>query len=478
MIQTAARLDLVQEYYFSQKLKEIAALNIGGKNIINLGIGSPDLPPHENIVKALIDSALSKKNHAYQSYIGVPALREAIAEWYQRFFGVSLNPANEVLPLLGSKEGIMHVCMSYLQAGDIALVPNPGYPTYRAAALLSGAEVIDYELDASNNWLIDFDALEQKDLSKVKLMFVNYPNMPTGAKADSAFFERLVAFAQKYNILILNDNPYNFILNKNYLSLLSIKGADGYVLELNSLSKSHNMAGWRVGMICGHKDLISNVLKFKSNMDSGMFLPVQHAAIEALRLGEGWYDSVNIIYRERQAKVFELLELLDCQYDTQQTGMFVWAKIPDFYKDAYELSDKILYDCNVFITPGGIFGSQGNGYVRVSLCAEVAVFENAIFRIDMQFGSMNVYALEGYKVKFGNTNSNFKQVSHLLEVGKIYTVEKTDISRSSTSVKLKGIPNEFNSVYFKDADYQSKEKNKLHPQWAKWNDPNYIYEEN
>ncbi len=381
MIQTAARLDLVQEYYFSQKLKEIVSLNAEGKNIINLGIGSPDLPPHQNVVKALTDSALNEKNHAYQSYIGVPALREAIADWYARYFGVSLNSTNEVLPLLGSKEGIMHVCMAYLQAGDVALVPNPGYPTYRAAALLSGAQVLDYELDASNNWLIDFDALEREDLTKVKLMFVNYPQMPTGAKADRAFFERLVAFAQKHNILILNDNPYNFILNKNYLSLLSIEGAVGYVLELNSLSKSHNMAGWRVGMICGHKDLISNVLKFKSNMDSGMFLPVQHAAIEALRLGEDWYDSVNVIYKERQQKVFELLQLLDCQYDTNQTGMFVWAKIPDFYKDGYELSDKILYGSNVFITPGGIFGSKGNGYVRVSLCADVGIFERAIERI-------------------------------------------------------------------------------------------------
>ena len=380
-VSTASRLDLIQEYYFSQKLKEIAALNAEGKNIINLGIGSPDLPPHENVVKALTDSALSAKNHAYQSYIGIPALREAIAAWYQRFFGVSLNPVNEVLPLLGSKEGIMHACMAYLQAGDVALVPNPGYPTYRAAVLLSGAQVLDYELDASNGWLIDFEDLEQKDLSKVKVMFVNYPNMPTGAKANRAFFTDLVAFAKKHNILIINDNPYDFILNESYMSLLSIDGAEGHVLELNSLSKSHNMAGWRVGMMCGHKDLISNVLKFKSNMDSGMFLPVQHAAIAALNLDESWSKSLNVIYKERQQKVFELLELLDCQYDTHQTGMFVWAKIPDYYKDGYELSDKILYGANVFITPGGIFGSKGNGYVRVSLCADVVVFENAIIAV-------------------------------------------------------------------------------------------------
>ena len=389
MIQTATRLDLVQEYYFSQKLKEIATLNAEGKNIINLGIGSPDLPPHPNVVKALTDSALSEKNHAYQSYIGVPALRKAMAAWYQRFFCVNLNPTTEILPLLGSKEGIMHACMAYLQAGDVALVPNPGYPTYRAAVLLSGAQVLDYELDASNNWLIDFDELERTDLSKVKVMFVNYPHMPTGAKANRAFFERLVAFAKKHNILIINDNPYNFVLNKNYISLLSVEGASGYVLELNTLSKSHNMAGWRVGMICGHKDLVSNVLKFKSNMDSGMFLPVQHAAIEALRLGEDWYDSVNVKYKARQQKAFELLQLLDCAYDTNQTGMFVWAKIPDYYNDCYELSDKILYGTNVFITPGGIFGSKGNRYVRVSLCADVAVFEQAIKQIELQFTHKN-----------------------------------------------------------------------------------------
>jgi aspartate/methionine/tyrosine aminotransferase len=255
---------------------------------------------------------------------------------------------------------------------------------------LSGAQVLDYELDAKNNWQINFDILEQKDLSKVKLMFVNYPHMPTGAKAGRAFFQKLVAFAKKHNILILNDNPYNFILNKNYLSLLSVEGASGYVLELNSLSKSHNMAGWRVGMICGHKDLISNVLKFKSNMDSGMFLPVQHAAIEALRLGEDWYDSINEIYSERQQKVFALLDLLDCKYDTLQTGMFVWAKIPDFYQDCYELSDKVLYNANVFITPGGIFGSQGNRYVRVSLCADVTVIVGATLAVaQLKVGKYN-----------------------------------------------------------------------------------------
>jgi aspartate/methionine/tyrosine aminotransferase len=287
-----------------------------------------------------------------------------------------------VLPLIGSKEGIMHIAQAYLQAGDIALVPNPGYPTYRAAVLLTGAEVVDYQLDATNNWLPDFSEMEKNiDLQRAKLMFVNYPHMPTGAQADAAFFRKLIDFAKKHNILIVNDNPYGFILNEKPYSLLATEGAEGYVLELNSLSKSHNMAGWRVGMLCGDKELISNVLRFKSNMDSGMFMPLQMAAVEALKLGKDWFDSLNAIYKERQTKVFELLQLLDCQYDTSQTGMFVWAKIPDRYKNGYELSDEILYNCNVFITPGGIFGSQGDGYVRVSLCADVAVFERAILRI-------------------------------------------------------------------------------------------------
>jgi aspartate/methionine/tyrosine aminotransferase len=382
MIQPASKLNLVSEYYFSTKLKEIAAMNAAGKNVINLGVGSPDLPPHPNVIKALNDNALQAKNHAYQSYVGLPILREAIADWYARYFNVTLNATNEILPLIGSKEGIMHIAQAYLDADDITLVPNPGYPTYRAAALLAGAEVVDYQLNETNNWLPDFEQMEQTiDLQRAKLMFVNYPHMPTGAQANTEFFTKLIAFAKKHHILIVNDNPYGFILNEKPYSLLAIEGASGYVLELNSLSKSHNMAGWRIGMLCGHKDLISNVLKFKSNMDSGMFMPLQMAAVEALKLGKDWFDSLNSIYKARQQKVFELLEFLDCQYDTKQTGMFVWAKIPVDYKDCYELSDKILYGSNVFITPGGIFGSQGNRYVRVSLCADVAVFENAILRI-------------------------------------------------------------------------------------------------
>lgn len=380
-IQPAQRLNLVQEYYFSTKLKEIAEMKSRGLDVINLGIGSPDLPPSPETIEALSDSALNPKHHAYQSYVGLPALRQAFAGWYQTYFHVELNPANEILPLIGSKEGIMHIAMSYLEPGTIALVPNPGYPTYRAASLLTGAEVQDYELSAENGWLPDLKALAQTDLSRVRLMWVNYPHMPTGAQATPALYEELVAFGKQHNILIVNDNPYSFVLNENYQSILSVPGAKEVALELNSLSKSHNMAGWRMGMLAGGAEHVSNVLRFKSNMDSGMFLPLQEAAIQALANPPSWYADLNAIYRQRQKKVFELLDLLDCTYDPQQTGMFVWAQIPASYADGYALSDEILYKANVFITPGGIFGSQGNGYIRISLCAEVEVFNASILRI-------------------------------------------------------------------------------------------------
>ncbi|WP_420155366.1 aminotransferase class I/II-fold pyridoxal phosphate-dependent enzyme [Siphonobacter sp.] len=380
-IQPAQRLNLVQEYYFSTKLKEIAEMKSRGLDVINLGIGSPDLPPSPETIEALSNSAHNPKHHAYQSYVGLPALRQAFAGWYQTYFHVELNPANEILPLIGSKEGIMHIAMSYLEPGTIALVPNPGYPTYRAASLLTGAEVQDYELSAENGWLPDLKALAQTDLSRVRLMWVNYPHMPTGAQATPTLYEELVAFGKEHNILIVNDNPYSFVLNENYQSILSVPGAKEVALELNSLSKSHNMAGWRMGMLAGGAEHVSNVLRFKSNMDSGMFLPLQEAAIQALANPPSWYDDLNAIYRERQKKVFELLDLLDCTYDPQQTGMFVWARIPASYVDGYALSDEILYKANVFITPGGIFGSQGNGYIRISLCAEVEVFNASILRI-------------------------------------------------------------------------------------------------
>ena len=380
-IKVASRLDSIHEYYFSKKLKEIADLNAAGKNVLNLGIGSPDLPPSVSAIEKLVEAAQLPTSHAYQGYVGVLALREAMSVFYKKHYDVTLNPVNEILPLLGSKEGIMHICMTYLEAGDEALLPNPGYPTYRAAVTLAGAKCVDYNLKETNGWLPDLDVLAQQDLSKVKLMFVNYPHMPTGAQGTQAFFKELVAFAKQHNILIVNDNPYSFILNEHPLSILSVDGAKDVALELNSLSKSHNMAGWRVGMLAGKADFLSDVLRFKSNMDSGMFLPVQLAAVEALKADKEWYLDLNDEYRRRQQKVFVLLSLLGCTFDERQTGMFVWAKIPPQYKTGFELSDEILHGANVFITPGGIFGNQGDGYVRSSLCAREMVFEEAIERV-------------------------------------------------------------------------------------------------
>ena len=376
------RLEGIGEYYFATKLREIAELNKAGKQIINLGIGSPDLPPHPEVIKTLQEEAAKDNVHAYQSYNGSPVLREAIAEWYKKYYEVdNIDPAKEVLPLLGSKEGIMHICMTYLNQGDQVLIPNPGYPTYTSAVKLAGGTPLYYELTAENNWAPDFDNLEKSDLSKVKLMWVNYPQMPTGQKPNKALFEKLVAFGKKHHILICHDNPYAFILNDHPESLLSIKGAKEVVIELNSLSKSQNMAGWRVGMLIAAEDRVNEILRFKSNMDSGMFLPVQLAAAKALSLDKSWYDSVNKIYTERREKVFELLDLLDCTFSKTQVGMFVWAKIPAKYKDGYALSDKVLYDANVFITPGGIFGTAGNDYIRVSLCGSMEKFNEAIKRV-------------------------------------------------------------------------------------------------
>jgi LL-diaminopimelate aminotransferase len=377
----ASRMNLVQEYYFSTKLKQIAEMRNSGIDVLNLGIGSPDLPPSVSTIEALANAAQNPKNHAYQSYVGIPALREGMANFYQNAYGVQLNPVNEILPLIGSKEGIMHISMAYLEAGDEVLVPNPGYPTYRAASLLTGATVVDYDLSEAKGWLPDLGELAKKDLSKVKLMWVNYPHMPTGAKATKGFFEELRDFALAHNILIVNDNPYSFILNDDPQSILSVEGMKEVAMELNSLSKSHNMAGWRIGMLAGKAEFINPVLRFKSNMDSGMFLPLQMAAVQALQNDKSWFKELNKTYRIRQQKVFEMMELLDCQYDKNQTGMFVWAKIPKKYKTGYELSDKILEKSGVFITPGGIFGTAGDGYIRTSLCAEVSVFEVAILRI-------------------------------------------------------------------------------------------------
>ncbi|TGE15075.1 pyridoxal phosphate-dependent aminotransferase [Hymenobacter elongatus] len=381
-VSVASRLRHTSEYYFSQKLREIEALNKAGAPVINLGIGSPDMPPHPAVVAALTAAAQQPNTHAYQGYKGVPALRQAIADWYARFYAVALDPETEVLPLLGSKEGIMHVSMTFLEAGDEVLIPNPGYPAYRAAAQLSGATPVDYDLTASSNWLPDLDALTQKDLSRVKLMWVNYPHMPTGTPPDAAFFARLVAFATAHDILLVHDNPYSFILNQEPpQSLLAVPGARTVALELNSLSKSHNMAGWRVGMLAGRADLLQEVLRFKSNLDSGMFLPVQLAAVEALRLDETWYAELNAHYRARRELVFELLDFIGCTFARDQVGLFVWAAIPAGYADGYALSDELLHAARVFLTPGGIFGSNGNGYIRVSLCQTIDVLGAALDRI-------------------------------------------------------------------------------------------------
>ena len=385
-VNPASRMNLVQEYYFSTKLKQIAEMRNSVIDVLNLGIGSPDLPPSAQTIEALANTAQNPKNHAYQSYVGIPALREAMANFYQNAYGVKLNPANEILPLIGSKEGIMHISMAYLEAGDEVLVPNPGYPTYRAASLLTGATVVDYDLSEENGWLPDLQKLAKKDLSKVKLIWVNYPHMPTGAKANKAFFEELRDFASTNNILIVNDNPYSFILNDNPQSILAVEGMKEVAMELNSLSKSHNMAGWRVGMLTGKGDFINPVLRFKSNMDSGMFLPLQMAAVMALQNDKAWFKELNKTYKIRQQKVFEMMQLLECQYDKNQMGMFVWAKIPTKYQTGYELSDEILEKAAVFVTPGGIFGTAGDGYIRTSLCAEVSVFEEAILRIRKTLG--------------------------------------------------------------------------------------------
>ncbi|WP_333862250.1 pyridoxal phosphate-dependent aminotransferase [Sphingobacterium sp.] len=384
-IDVAKRLQHTEEYYFSKKLREIDELNKQGARVINLGIGSPDLPPHPEVIETLNTNAQLPNVHGYQNYKGAPALRQAVADWYQRYYHATFNPNTEILPLIGSKEGIVHICMTYLQEGDQALIPNPGYPAYAAAVRLSGAEAITYNLTQEKNWLIDLDALKKQDLSKVKLMWINYPHMPTGASAPDAFYQELIQFAKAHNILICHDNPYSFILTDTPRSIMSIAGAKDVAIELNSLSKSSNMAGWRIGVLVGAEERINQVLRFKSNMDSGMFLPVQLAAAKALQLDASWYADLNKIYAERRQQVYEIMDLLACSYQKDQVGLFVWAHIPEQYKDGYALSDAVLEKSRVFITPGGIFGDKGDQYIRISLCATVEVLKESIQRIKDSF---------------------------------------------------------------------------------------------
>ena len=384
MIIPAKRLDGIGEYYFSQKLREIDSLNKSGRNVINLGIGSPDLPPNDEVIRVLQEESTRPDVHAYQGYKGTPALRNAFAQWYQKWYNVTLNPDTEILPLIGSKEGIMHVCMTYLDPGDRVLVPNPGYPTYTSAAKLAGGVCISYDLTENNSWFPDFtqlDKLVESEGRPVKLMFVNYPHMPTGKLPTKQLFENIVAFGRKNNMLICHDNPYSFILNDSPMSILGIKGSMDTVIELNSLSKAQNMAGWRVGVLCGAKERLEEVLRFKSNMDSGMFLPVQSAAAKALSLGKEWYEKLNAVYRQRRMIVFQILEELDCKFDREQAGLFVWAKIPGEYPTGFQLSDDVLKRANVFITPGGIFGSEGEKFIRISLCSTEEKLRESIGRI-------------------------------------------------------------------------------------------------
>ena len=380
-VKPANRLNSVSEYYFSQKLREIAEMNAQGKNVLNLGIGNPDLPPSVETIEMLCKEAQKPDVHGYQSYVGIPELRQGFAEWYRKWYKVELNPATEIQPLIGSKEGILHITLAFVNPGDGVLVPNPGYPTYQSVSRLAEADVISYDLDEKNNWQPDFEALEKTDLSHVKLMWVNYPNMPTGANATTELFEKLVHFGKKHNILIVNDNPYSFILNERKLSILSIDGAKDISMEMNSMSKSHNMAGWRMAMLAGNEQFVKWVLAVKSNVDSGMFRPMMIAAAQSLRNSEEWHNEMNYVYDRRRELAYKIMDLLECKYDKNQVGMFIWAKIPDTWKNAGELADKILYERNVFITPGFIFGSNGNRYIRISLCSPESMLKEVIERI-------------------------------------------------------------------------------------------------
>lgn len=369
-VKPAERTTLVEEYYFSQKLRQIDEMRKSGADIINLGIGSPDQPPSLNTVRRLAIEAEKPGVHGYQSYNGIPELRAAFAGWYFKYFNVKLDPGSEVLPLIGSKEGIMHITMAFVDPGDEVLIPDPGYPTYSAVTKLVGGKVRYFELNEKNGWLPDLESLERSDLSKVKLMWVNYPNMPTGARASAGFFKKLIGFALKNNILLCNDNPYSFILNTDHLSILSTENAMECSLELNSMSKSHNMAGWRIGMVAGSSENIKTIVKIKSNMDSGMFRPMQMAAVEALSNPDSWYESINDTYVKRRKIAVSIMRLLGCEYDQDQVGLFIWGRLPEEVDSCEGYVEEILTGAHVFLTPGFIFGRKGERYIRISLCAD------------------------------------------------------------------------------------------------------------
>ena len=374
-IAPADRLASVSEYYFSRKLKEVARMNAEGKNVISLGIGSPDMPPSEETIKVLCENAQKPDAHGYQPTVGIPELRQAMSEWYKRWYDVDLDPNTEIQPLIGSKEGILHVTLAFVNPGDQVLVPNPGYPTYTSLNKILGSEIVNYDLREDNHWQPDFEQLEKMDLSRVKLMWTNYPNMPTGANATMELYEKLVDFARRHNLVIVNDNPYSFILNKKPISILSVPGAKECCIEFNSMSKSHNMPGWRVAMAAW-------IVKIKSNIDSGTFRPIQLAAAQAYRNSAEWHEEANVkVYGRRRKLAEEIMQVLGCSFDREQVGMFLWGRIPDTYADVEDLTEKVLHEARVFITPGFIFGSNGKRYIRISLCAKEEKLAEALERI-------------------------------------------------------------------------------------------------
>ncbi len=377
----ASRVTEIKEYYFSRKLREIAALNAEGKDIISLGIGGPDRPPHPDVIETMATEIHNADNHGYQPYTGLPALRDAFARWYRRNYNVSLEPSNEILPLIGSKEGILHVSLAFLNPGDGVLVPNPGYPTYTSVSRLVQAEIFNYDLTGENGWMPDFDALRRLPLERIKLMWVNYPHMPTGAQASQKVFKRLVDFGREHGIVIVNDNPYSFILNDTPQSILQIPGAKDVAIELNSMSKSHNMAGWRVGMLASNPTFIQWILKVKSNIDSGQFKPLMLAAIKGLDASSEWYAEVNSVYKERRLIAEQIMHALRCSFDPEQRGLFLWGRVPDDCPSGEALADRVLEKARVFITPGFIFGSNGEKYIRISLCATEERMAEALTRI-------------------------------------------------------------------------------------------------